>query len=202
MLNILTAFKTEAEPLIAHFSLCPDLAAGQFQIFSGDGIQLGISGMGYTCARNLTIELMSESKDLDSCWLNFGIAGGSDHPIGQLVQAGCVSYLALERRWQLQNWAGLTLPVVNLYTVNHPQHAYAGQQIYDMEAAGMLSALSDARSLARVVCLKLISDGPTAPLAELTSNNMIRLIRDSQDALVDVITRLRAAVAVASCKPY
>ena len=190
MLNAIVAFEAEAQPFVECFSLEVEKGVAH-RSHVGQGIVVAVGGMGFERARFTTRELMASCEDPGAVWLNFGIAGSGGHDIGELVLARSVHYKPTGQLWELENWAGLALAAAPLETADHAREDYGDGTVFDMEAAGMLSALGDATG--RAICLKLISDGPDHPLDQFDIRAAAGLLRDSKDRLKDVINTIRRA---------
>ncbi|WP_424946897.1 hypothetical protein [Candidatus Spongiihabitans sp.] len=238
MLNIITAFKVEAAPLIEGLSLKPaDFCSRQYchgwhvcrgrgtrrsgnrhfhhpwrsprnsSIFSGCGVQLGISGPGCTNAQALTDYFLqrhsSENQNPElTYWLNFGIAGSAAWEIGELVRAHTVTDQATGKNWTLGNGINLNLPGAHICTVASPQAACHGRHVYDMEAAGIISALSErdllARAQFRIFCVKIISDGPSKPVESLTKQDIQQMIHGRKKDILAIAQKIYSGIYSAS----
>lgn len=206
MLNIITALKVEAAPLIEGLSLKPQRAS-KHRIFSGGGVQLGISGPGCANARALTRYFLSarssEHQCALTCWLNFGIAGSAVWEIGDLVLARTVTDQSAgktEQNWTLKNSIDLNLPGVHtgahICTVASPQSTYQGYNVYDMETAAMISVLSDWNLLERAFFVKIISDGPSRPVESVTKQSVQQMIDGRKKDILAITEKIYSASLV------
>ena len=89
MIHILVALRSEARPLLSHFDLepMPGGVAGS-PAFAARDLRLVVTGMG----GSKTAFAMEELRGLSRCepaiaWLNVGIAGHRDLPIGEAILA-------------------------------------------------------------------------------------------------------------------
>ncbi len=209
MLNIITALKVEAAPLIEGLSLKPQ-PLSKHSIFSGCGVQLGISGPGCANARALTRYFLGrqnpENQNPEShnpeyqreltYWLNFGIAGSAVWEIGDLVLAHTVTDQSpgkTGKNWTLGNGINLNLPGAHICTVESPQAAYQGHNVYDMETAGMISVLSDWNLLERAFIVKIISDGPSKPVKSLTKQDLQQMIHGRKKDILAITEKIYSA---------
>ncbi len=197
MLHIITAFKTEAAPIIDDLSLKPDAVPGKYARYSKPGVRLGICGKGYHNARGIVRYLQS----LDVCgnqneptvWMNFGIAGSAHWKTGEMVLAGSVMAQSGGKKWIMKNSDILNLPIANICSVDSPQENYQTDLVYDMEAAGIVSRLSDSTPPGRIFLLKLICDGPDMPASALTKSRIQRLIQTRKDDIIAAARILHSA---------
>lgn len=202
MLNIITALKVEAAPLIEGFSL-ERQPSSKHSIFSGSGVQLGISGLGCENARALTHYFLQQHNSEYQCestyWLNFGIAGSAVWEIGDLVLANTVTEQASaktgksEKNWSLKKFINLDLPDAHICTVEAPQVTYHGGNVYDMEAAGIISVLSSRNLLERALVVKMISDGPSRAVESLTKQCLQQMIHDKKKDILAITEKIYSA---------
>jgi len=198
VLNIITAYKSEATPIIDALNLSPFSGNGQFPLYTRPGIRLGISGMGCHNAQRLVRYLQDSPgcKIETETWINFGIAGSADWEPGELVLAESVIDQSSGEKWILKHVVALNLPRACLCTVKSPQNDYDNNRVYDMEAAGIVSLLSDSKCCHSLVILKLISDGPENPVGKLTQNAIRKLIQTKKDDIIAAIQSICTAFTV------
>lgn len=199
MLNIITALKIEAAVLIEGLSLQP-LRLSKHSIFAAHGVRLGISGPGCANARELTDYFLEARHDAhqheSTYWLNFGIAGSAGWVLGELVLAHTVSLQSSGKtgqRWTLKNSCQLNLPGAHICTVASPQETYQGHNVYDMEAAGIVSVLSEWDLLARAFFVKIISDGPSMPVESLTKQGLQQMIAERKKDILAITEKVYSA---------
>lgn len=203
MLNIVVAHRLEASPVIEGLSLKSRAWRGEQSLFLGPMCRLIISGQGAEACSQGTARLMeiagSEAQpDTDpfhrtgDYWLNFGIAGSACAAVGSLAHAGSVTDAMNHEHWRLEPFFRHDLPTVNLLTVPSPKTVYEDDEMYDMEAAGMLRTLSrqDVPALHRVAVLKLISDGPQQPVTLLNRKTRSGLMAHSRTMLIACLRQL------------
>ncbi|MCY4228685.1 MAG: hypothetical protein OXF20_13545 [Gammaproteobacteria bacterium] len=192
---IISAYRAEAESLLDFSDFVFDKSIREFQVFRSGQAVLGISGEGKKQAEKLTALLISRYVlDLgvkSSLWFNFGVAGSGSHVPGSLVYASRVVDAETKNQWELLARDAGDVSVATLNTVTKPSNEYQEGMIYDMEASGILSALSS-HSLARqALVLKLISDGPDYPFHCLTKSDIVKLLGDARQKLYSIIHALQ-----------
>lgn len=181
MLVVLTAFLPEARPFIEFFGLREQPRIDGGRIFSGPGVLLGVSGQGRkraaTMTRSLLGQLADETVRKEACWLNFGIAGSGAFEIGTMVSANAVRDGESARQWCLQPFVETGYLTGTVLTVSSPSDAYESGAVYEMEASGMVSVLSDQIGPTNVMVVKMISDGPGLPVQDLSAG-VVRSLLD------------------------
>lgn len=212
MLTVIAAFKREAAPIIRHYSLQATNDYAGYRVFKGCGIRLGISGAGVDNVRQLTQVFLAADQAGSArtgWWLNFGIAGSGAWPVGSMVFADTVLYPATGERWSLNTefiggnirtnstWMNdrgrnnsRTINTAVISTVDSPDSDYRHELVYEMEAAGMLSELSDRQVRETTLVAKLISDGPCLPLEYLNKDMVDRLIHRNAAEILKVVGSL------------
>jgi len=190
VLNIITAFEAEAVPFIEGFSLRHESISSQHSIFTGAEIRLGVSGMGYKNSYGMTNYFLSKSGSAPTNWLNFGIAGSAGSEIGDLVLAQTVTHQTSNRTWNLDDHNQIALARINVCSVVAPQKIFPDNDVYDMEAAGMVSALAEHKMLNNVFVVKLISDGPDNPVNNLSKKNIRHLIQSAKSDILEVVQQI------------
>ncbi len=201
MLNIITALPAEAAPIIAGLSLKPLPSSEGYSIFCGHGIRLGISGMGCANASILTNCFLMQGNPTyqhkRAYWLNFGIAGSAGWEIGELVLAHSITEQSTGKTWTLDYDTycdiNLNLPTAQICTVDMPQTNYQGNNVYDMEAAGIVSSLCDSNVFDDVFFLKMISDGANRPLESLTKHDIKQMLNDRAEYILAAIENIYGA---------
>lgn len=194
MLIIITAFRMEALPFIEALNLVQEEIVGN-EIYCADEVWLGISGLGKTKAGNLTQRLLREIRNRkikdQINWMNFGIAGSGGWKIGDMVVGKSVTDYSTGKSYVLKNNLDIGLPRGEIITVDSVETAYSGDNIYDMEASGILESLpEEARN--RTTILKLISDSAEYPADSLSKSTMQQLIPTREKDILVITDKLLA----------
>jgi hypothetical protein len=209
MLRIVTAFKTEALPLIEHYALRPRAPRGAFDIYENGDHALVISGLGKARAAAAAAYLHAcTGERRGALWLNAGVAGHRDLPPGTLVVAHKVVDTGTGQAWYPPQIVKHTLPTATLYTVDRPEDDYTRDGLYDMEAAAFYAVAAGFESRERVQCCKIVSDNRAQPVSELTPRHAGELIRQATPQLLAFIEALarhahvHAVVEPADMQPF
>ena len=191
MINIVTAFKSEAEPLIQGLQLNKVESHSIFPLYQSNEFQLAISGLGSQKTFEVTSRLIElagvSSKDQ---WLNFGVAGSGSYPVGAFVLAEIVSVEGKNQSWSLHppcldSIGGKRLEKARIHCVDRVEETFASPWVYEMESSGFLQALQIHHLEGRAIILKLISDGPEEK--DLNLARIRRLIQNSSKKLVNIV---------------
>ena len=156
MIGIVCALKCEAQGLISHFSLSPYPRKTPFSLYCNERIHLVVSGVGKTQAAAATAYVHA----LTDCraWLNIGVGGHRDDPVGEGYFAHQVRDLESGRAyypafgWKLRE---KTAPV---FTVDRVEKHFSEEGIYEMEAAGFCAAAFRFSTAELIHCFKVVSD--------------------------------------------
>ena len=185
MLNLLVALPAEAKPLIRHLKLQRQQPDGDFPLYQRDAIQLLLTGPGKEAAYKATRYLHAIADTNDALfWVNIGIAGHPNAAIGDALLMHCIHDQATGRVWSLPTVPNLPLPQADLITVNEPADEYPENAVFDMEAAGMMAALSLYQQLDRAVVLKVISDNNSHPTSKI-NGRLVKSLLQNQLSTID-----------------
>ena len=191
-LCIITALPAEAAPLVAHRSLAWQRQAG-FHYADGDGISILVGGIGKLAASVSVARYCQWRGDVEAV-VNIGI-GGSDRTPGSVVLAHVVVDAGSGWRFHPQLPAARALPAIDtveVVTVDRPTTDYRRDTVFDMEAAGVAAAARAFVGNHALQCLKVVSDGPDAPLDALDKSSVERLIGDQLTVVDQLIACLLA----------
>jgi hypothetical protein len=190
-LRFVIAFKTEAMPVIGHFGLKKQKPVAGFPVFRNDQHALILSGPGKAAAISATNHLYKLcGTTANTFWLNFGVAGHPDLPLGTVVLAGNISESDSETVWTTQQSFATDITRSRLITVNKPETEYRQQALYDMEAAGFYAAALQYAQADRVQCLKVVSDNKDLPVHTFSTRQARKLIQQAQPDLLNFIDAL------------
>ena len=190
-LRFVIAFKTEAMPVIERFGLKKQEAADDFPVFRNGQHALVLSGPGKAAAISATEYLYKLcGTTANTFWLNFGVAGHPDLPLGTIVLAGDISESDTEKVWTTQQSFASGVARSRLITVNKPETEYRQQALYDMEAAGFYAAALQYTQADRVQCLKVVSDNRDLPAYTFSTRQARKLMQQAQPDLLNFIDAL------------
>lgn len=191
MINIITALQCEARPLIEHYKLRGNARHSAFRCYQNDEVQLIVSGIGKLAAATATTYLAASNRDETTCaWLNLGIAGHADKPIGEPLLVHKLIDDASEQQW----FPGIVMPITcdsgTLTTVDKPEKTYRRNTMVDMEASGFYAAASRFQSCELIHSLKIISDNQQHTPEQITEKTTTAMIHDNIVTIDSIINPL------------
>lgn len=196
MIHILVALRSEARPLVRHLGLeaLPGGIAGR-PAFTGRELLLVVTGLGKAGADRM-VEELSRRSEFDSTvgWLNVGIAGHRDLPLGTCVLANEIRESASEHLWEVRIPFRSSLPQVPVWTVDRPETEFSGNAAYDMEASGFYSAACRITQPGLVQVLKVVSDNHGDDPTHLTSTRVEELISAACPRVSELLQQMAGVV--------
>ncbi len=196
MLHIICALKPEARPLLDCFQLRARPDAAHIYHNPVTRISLTLSGIGQAAAAAAVARTQAQfNADKTHAWLNLGIAGHADLPLGQAVMVNKVTDAASGQTWFPSRVFATPLPCRGLLTLEQPDHNYR-QELYDMECAGFFRAVSGFATLELAQAMKIISDNARQSLAAITPALVKRLITQNLPVIKEVTAQLLALSAL------
>ncbi len=192
MLHIISALKPEAGPLQDHFDLQP--LADTTSIYQNPEahITLTLSGIGKAASAAAVARTRDHYKaDRSHAWLNLGIAGHADLPLGQAVIINKVTDAASGQTWYPSRVFTTTLPAYHLLTLDQPDNNYR-EELFDMECAGFFQAASECATLELVQALKIISDNAAQPMSGVNPDLVSSLMKQNLPVVEEIMQQLLA----------
>ncbi len=196
LIHLLVALRSEARPLVRHFGLEP-LPGGIVgrPVYAGTDLRLIVTGMGKSRTA-LAVEGMwgLDRTDSVAAWLNVGIAGHRNLPIGEAILADEVVEAATGRSWKLHPIAGAPCRVGSVCTVETVEKQYPTAAVYEMEAASLCPRVPEALGRGLLQILKVVSDNRQTGTQQISARFVEGLI-ERQLQLVDwLIGELRTKI--------
>ena len=181
-MRLVTALTPEAAPLIEHYRLEKVDSNPMFPLYRNDTIYLVVSGIGKTLAAAATAYLHTKSGELpNQPFLNIGIAGHQRAITGVPRVASRITDQSTGQTWYPSQISRDSMDRSALITVETVERVYAEDAAYDMEAAGFYPIAWRASTAELVQSLKVISDHPGEPVADLDLQRIEDLIGDCID---------------------
>ena len=191
------ALEPEAKPLIDLFDLHPLSNNLNFPVYINpkSGHALVISGIGSSkAAAAATYLKMLFNVQRYVAWINIGIAGFCEEPIGQLFQAIKVHDTARKTSY----FPGFRLSKIvkcqTLHTVAQPETKYSEAVLFDMEASGFCEIASMFSCNELVFVLKIVSDTPKSPVSSVSREAITQLIYQNKNKIREIIIRIEKLV--------
>lgn len=198
---IITALMCEATPLIEAWGLRPLRGAEveeRFQLFYGDGVYLGVSGIGKLRSAVATSALVTRLLDqnLSPIVVNIGIAGCplGLAQLGELILVHKVRDVATNSRLYPDVLIKHPLRELPLDTYDHPVTTPPAEQaLVDMECSGFLQAATTLVAPSETVVLKVVSDHCDG--TRLSPDQVSQRIGAVCDQITPAITSLRGELS-------
>ena len=191
------ALEPEAKPLIDLFDLHLLSNNLNFPVYINlkSGHALVISGIGSSkAAAAATYLKMLFNVQRYVGWINIGIAGFCEEPIGQLFQAIKVHDTARKTSY----FPGFRLSKIvkcqTLHTVAQPETTYSDAVLFDMEASGFCEIASMFSCNELVFVLKIVSDTPESPVSSVSKEAITQLIYQNKDKLTEIVRQIEKLV--------
>lgn len=184
-LHLVVALPSEARPLLDAFSMRADDERSGVRLYAGETARLVVTGVGKAASAS-GVGYLAGAFPGPAIWLNVGIAGHRSRPVGEVLMAHAVVDRAAGQSFFPPLVVAPPVPTSRLVTVDRPETAYAEDAAYDMEAAAFFAAARRFQTAELVHSLKVVSDGPEAPIASITRQRITAWIEKA----VPVVSRL------------
>ena len=194
--NLVVAYAAEARPLVQHFGLTPAGTNGGFHLHASEWMQLVVCGVGKSAAAAATGYLFARGgSGRDQAWLNVGIGGHRDLPVGSVRLAHRVLDRATGQRWYPQPTFRLECGTCDVVTVDVPEETYPEDAIYEMEASAFYDTCVRFSSAELVHVIKCVSDNRSEPLRNVTPQRTERLLEDALAVIDAAVAAMSEAAA-------
>jgi len=159
MIYVVVALAAEARPLITHFQLARVADLAPLSVYRRSDLALIIGGVGKEAmAASLDDLAQAIPPDGRSVWLNVGVAGHRQHPIGTAVLGSQVTDVETGEVYRLSPPEDLHLEMGEVLTVAHVETKYESESLYEMEAATFCERAAAITSTELIQVLKIVSD--------------------------------------------
>ncbi len=188
MTFLVVALAAEARPIADRLGLGADPAGGPFRVFEGAGRTLAISGIGKAAAAAATGYLLARAgSPRDRPWLNVGLAGHPELPLGSGALAHTIEDRATGRVWYpplVFEPPGATARVI---TVDRVEEDYAAAALYEMEASGFYATAARFATGELVQVYKVVSDNRSSPVRRMKASEVSALVEGRLDEIEGLI---------------
>lgn len=194
VIHILVALRSEARPLVRQLSLepVPGGIVGR-PAFGGSDHRLIVTGIG-SARTALAVEGLSGLHRASPAvaWLNIGIAGHRDLPIGEAILADEVADAATGQSWRLHPIPAAPCRIGPVCTVETVEERYPTEAAYEMEAAGLCPRVPDALGAGLVQIVKVVSDNRQTGTQRISVESVEELIERQLHLVEWLVSELRA----------
>jgi nucleoside phosphorylase len=174
---IITALAAESRVFIDALNLKPILDHG-WRLYENSEYLLLQTGMGKLKAATAVSALLHTRQDIRAI-INAGIAGGSTN-IGDTFLAHQVNDQGSGEKWYPHlppQRIVDSIPTSSIETLDKPSTEYQANTLFDMEAAGIMSAASHYLTTDAIQFIKIVSDNAQAPLASFKPTAVTTLMQ-------------------------
>ncbi len=175
-MNFVFALFMEAKPFIAELGLKKYSIPSPFSLYQNDNHQLIISGIGKKNAANAVSFLHGRRTSKNSPWLNIGLAGHGDAPLGKAFQIARFTDEQDGYTGYPPQVFKTPLPKTSLLTCNQPTSDYQKETAYDMEASAFFETANQFSTSELVQSVKIISDNPDKPVSHFDKSQVQSLM--------------------------
>lgn len=190
MINLLVALQAEARPIVRHFGLNGKPAVAGFRRYGNPEINLLVTGVGPVAMSSGVTLLGLECGDGHAAWINVGIAGHRQLPIGTSLLASKITDQPSGLCWYPPQVVSVALPRAELITVAQPLAEYPMSAAVEMEASGFYPTACRFATGELVQSLKVVSDNAEHPAALLNEALIGELIGGVIEPLADLMGQL------------
>jgi adenosylhomocysteine nucleosidase len=194
-INLVAALPAEAKPIVTRFGLTraqPDLG---FPLYRREQVTLALTGPGKINAAAATALLGAlDNRRQEAVWVNLGVAGHAERPIGDVLLASRVTDAASGKVWQPSLPEIPPCPAGSLLTRDRPDLSYEHEGMVDMEASGFFPIACRFSSVELVQVLKVVSDNRGNPARSLGTKQVRALMGEVLETLEVLLVRLEKRV--------
>ena len=169
-INIVVAMKSEAKPLINFWKLKKINNLGKIYVNKKKKINLIISGIGKKKVEKATNILAK--KNLNSFFLNIGIAGHKDLKLGEIILISKITDNKTNYNWYPSLLWKTKIKKSPLITVRFPKLIYKSNTVYDMEASSFIKTARNFVGPEKVQVIKIISDNKNSSILKISSKKI------------------------------
>lgn len=189
--HFVVALPAEAKPLVAHYRLRRRIDEEAFAVFENDRISLTVSGLGKAAtAAAVGYTHVLYGKHKHAVWLNVGVAGHRQAPLGSVWLGHKITDAETRRSWYPGICFRPHCPSAEIRTVARPETAYTADCLYDMESSAFFESASRFSSGELIHCLKVVSDNRDHAIPSIDPSRMASWV----EGAIDVILHTKQAL--------
>lgn len=159
MLIWVCALHCEAKPIIDYYRLKKSHDDNAFELYRGDDMLCIVSGIGKIASAAACAWIAARYDDGTSiAWINLGIAGSAQHPIGSAFSLNQVIDADSGQRYYPVACSRPVLAGSPCLTLSQPGDNYQHEFLFDMEASGFMYSALRFSSAELTQCIKIVSD--------------------------------------------
>ena len=198
-MNFVVALHAEAKPIIDHLGLTKHPLPSPFALFSDETYQLVVSGMGKQNIAHAVSFLHGRITCKNLPWLNVGLAGHGNAPLGEAFQIAKFTDQQNEQTGYPPQVFTTPLLKAFLKTCNQPSMEYHLNTAYDMEGSAFFESAYRYSNTELVQSIKIISDNPQNPVSHFDKSLVHSLISPQVPKIVSLSKEMiRAAKEISA----
>jgi len=197
-LNLVAALPAEAKALTRILHLQRLESERYLPVYVANGIALVVTGPGLQAAQTGVRYLQQITVSRRVGWLNVGISGHADLPLGEALIASRVIGPEPAYTRDLQPLACPGCSTLPVCTVTSPQTDYPDSRAYEMEAAGFVHAALESTLPDRIQVLKIVSDNRQHPTRAISARMVKELILQQASLIRQLVERMQDHVTATS----
>ncbi len=206
MIHLFCALPCEAYPLIQHFNLLELKQHNLFRLYQSkdEKISLTITGVSkINAAAAISYHHACLNTAPDDIWLNIGVAGHANIPIGEARLINKITDDQNNACWYPQILFKSSCHSTALITLDKPSTDYQSS-LFDMEASGFYQMAIRLGTAELIHCLKIISDNSEQPATTINAESVKQLIgahTKTIDSILDSLQPLAIEIASINAEP-
>mgnify|MGYP006156107111 CR=1 FL=1 len=195
--NIVVAHGLEAKALVKILGLKREKTCSDFLEYgNSNNLRLLVSGVGKVAVA-AAVNHLGEQQGLDNgekrAWLNIGIAGHRNAPLG----SGWLGNKITDQRSGSSAYPPQLIDGIQLgsvVTVDEPENSYPLNAAYEMEASAFYTEATKYSTAELVQIFKIISDNLENPLSEIDLQRVPGFIAEQAPQIVSLVEKMSAIV--------
>lgn len=190
MIHIVTTLMHEVRPIIDFYHLKP-AETHPYQIYQNENFSFIVSGVGKKQSASATIFLHEYAGNIrNRAWLNIGIGGHHQKPLGEGILAYKITDQASRKSWYPPQILKIDCPSESVLTVEKIESKYDQDVVYDMEAAGFYETACRFSTQELVHCFKIISDNSDASARKVSGTLVRNLVAQNLNIINSILKEL------------
>ena len=191
MLSIMVALNCEAKPWVDLYKL-KKVINTPFELYAREGVEIEIvvTGIGASAMSTAIGWLAGINRQRSRAWLNLGIAGHAEKPLGELVRVHAFIDASDLKHYYPPLTAACKNQSEALLSVNAPTSTYPESAMVDMEGLAFYRSACMFSDSELIASLKVVSDNQENSFEGLNAAKITALMQPHTDAVDKLIKSL------------
>lgn len=200
-MNLIVALSAEAKPIVEYLGLQKYSLDSPFTLFHNEKYQLIVSGIGKQNMAHAISFLHGRKTYKNAPWLNIGLAGHGNAPLGKAFQIAQFSDQENEQKGYPPQVYLTPIAKTFLKTCNEPSVEYKKDTAYDMEGSAFFKAAYRYSVSELVQSIKIISDNPEQPVSRFDKSLAQSLISQNMNTISNFAVEMMQIASEISPSP-